>query len=319
MKKNNLLPDFIIAGAMKCGTSSLHHILAHHPDIFIPDKELHFYDMDDMLQHPDFFIYEGKKWQFPDFQEEKEAYLNWYNGFFRQAKDGSIKGEDSTTYIASTIAPKRIADINPSAKIIILLRDPADRCYSHYWHLVRTGRTSERFERALYRNENMILQRSLYRRQLEHWLDYITAEKMMFIPFEKFINSMDEVIRKVLQFIGADLQKLLLESVETHRNKALYPRSLALQLVSNKLSGSTRAAYYRRHLPYIKSDKKIRSFYSKALNRIHQFNLTENKKKPAMNRETRKVLDQYFRNCNEGLNELTGQEMDTHWYKTLPG
>lgn len=318
MKNSNSLPDFIIAGAMKCGTSSLHHILAHHPDIFIPERELHFYDMDDMLQHPDFFLYEDKKWNVPDFKKEKEIYLDWYRNFFRQAKEDDITGEDSTTYISSTIAAKRIAEVNPSAKIIILLRDPADRCYSHYWHLVRTGRVAERFEKALPHNKNMIIQRSLYKHQIEHWLDYIPPQKMMFVAFEEFIHNIDKVIHNVLKFIKADPQKLTLENVETHRNKALYPRSLSLQLMTNKLLGNTMSAHYHEHLPYLKNNKKTGPFLGKVIKRMnHLINLKKNKKKPAMNRETRNFLDQYFRNHNKGINKLTEQNIDANWYKTI--
>ena len=58
---NAFLPDFIIAGAMKSGTTTLHNILNEHPDVFIPDSEIHFFDMDDVIEHPEFnYFINGK-------------------------------------------------------------------------------------------------------------------------------------------------------------------------------------------------------------------------------------------------------------------
>lgn len=65
------LPDFIICGAMKSGTTTVHGILNRHPQIFIPDPEIHFFDIDDVLQHPDYFCFQGE-WYWPDIANEKQ-------------------------------------------------------------------------------------------------------------------------------------------------------------------------------------------------------------------------------------------------------
>ena len=63
----SLLPDFIIVGAMKSGTTTLHDMLNTHPDVFIPKGELHFFDHDDIFQHPNFNIYKKSFWNYPRF------------------------------------------------------------------------------------------------------------------------------------------------------------------------------------------------------------------------------------------------------------
>ncbi|WP_445666638.1 sulfotransferase [Fodinibius sp. AD559] len=70
-----VIPDFIIAGAMKCGTTSLHYILSKHPQIFIPDEEINFFDLDEFDQHKDFIMYKNGKWYYPNFMKNKVEYL----------------------------------------------------------------------------------------------------------------------------------------------------------------------------------------------------------------------------------------------------
>ena len=135
------LPDFIIAGAMKSGTTSLHQILASDPRIFIPGREIFFFDMDDLSLHSDFWYRDGDGWLTQRYSPSDPGTLAWYAAFFAAARDSQWIGEDSTSYLASAKAPERIATFLPNAKILLLLRDPAARAYSHYWHLVRTGRT----------------------------------------------------------------------------------------------------------------------------------------------------------------------------------
>ncbi len=86
-KSNRRFPDFIIAGAMKSGTTSLHHILANHPEIFIPDKEISFYDIDDFVQHPDFFFFNHDSWSHPKLEDRLEDYFEWYESFFDNAEE----------------------------------------------------------------------------------------------------------------------------------------------------------------------------------------------------------------------------------------
>ena len=124
--------DFVIFGAMKSGTSSLHRTLDAHPDVFIPNVEVHYFDIDDIFQHPDFFVHTPGTWHIPRFGPP-DSYRRWYDAFFEEAKAHQLVGEDSTTYLASAEAARRLAVASPSVRIIVMLRDPASRCYSQYW------------------------------------------------------------------------------------------------------------------------------------------------------------------------------------------
>ena len=130
-----LLPDFIIIGVQRCGTTSLYCNLVQHPNIFPAFvKEVHFFDID--------FI-KGINWYRPHFPSRLYKYY-----ITRICKQGFITGEASPSYIIHRLA-KRISKILPRVKIIILLRNPIYRAYSHYCHQVRKRRETLSFKHAI--------------------------------------------------------------------------------------------------------------------------------------------------------------------------
>ena len=82
------LPAFIIGGAAKGGTSTLHEMLGRRPDVFIPDHELYFFSIDDFEQHPEFFVTSDGGWMMRDYDGHRDEYLEWYRGFFRARSGG---------------------------------------------------------------------------------------------------------------------------------------------------------------------------------------------------------------------------------------
>jgi hypothetical protein len=318
MNSNVILPDFIIAGAMKCGTSSLHTILSGHPKIFIPDKEIFFYDLDDYEQHPAFFAYEGNEWHYPKFEENLDEYLSWYSSFFDSAPDGSVIGEDSTTYIASKIGARRIAEINPEAKIIIMLRDPASRSYSHYFHNVRAGRSSMNFEESMKFEDGNILRRSYYKEQIENFLEYVSTDQIEFVIFEEFIADMDNVLENIVSFIGVDPALLNLEDVNTHTNKHNAKLSAGVNLWKNKLIKKKLMKRYYGHLPWTSSISNTSKINNRVIiEKIHKAVNPPRSQKPKMKIETHAFLDNYLKARNNGIEDLLGKQIDKYWYKTI--
>lgn len=121
------LPTLVIAGAQKCGTSSLSATLRQHPDIFMSKpKELHFFD------------------------RRFRKGLDHYASHFTAGADLAHRGEATPVYMYDPAARRRMAETLPHAKIVVILRDPAERAYSHYWHERRLGREPlTTFEEAL--------------------------------------------------------------------------------------------------------------------------------------------------------------------------
>lgn len=123
------LPTFVIAGAQKCGTSTLVATLRRHPQIHMArPKELHFFDR----------------------ARNRDKGLEWYAEQFTPKGKQVQWGEASPTYIYEDIARQTMCEWLPDAKFVVILRDPAKRAYSHFWHSKRLGFDDvETFEEAL--------------------------------------------------------------------------------------------------------------------------------------------------------------------------
>ena len=301
---------------MKCGTTSLHDILASHPDVFIPRNELFFFDIDDVEQHPDFFVHTPHGWTDHDFEAHFDAYLAWYAKFFQAARPGQILGEDSTTYIASAKTPERIARLLPRVKIIIMLRDPASRAYSQYWHLVRTGRAVYSFENCLQYTPGMLIQRSLYQPQIEKYLSLFPPDRIKIVLFEEFVQDMLPVVLDVCRFLGVH-DELDVTALKTHRHPARLPRSVRLQLLRNLLLRSrTHQAYTGRLASVPNPTPSPPGLFVRAFDKCYRIiNPLGRRKVPPMKPATREFLNKLFARENAGLSKLIGKNVEEYWYR----
>ena len=117
--KDAILPHFIIGGAMKSGTSSMHAMLAQHPKVFIPEEEIGFFDIDNLIEHYDFNFFDRrtKQWTTQDMNQDPRQLWEWYSSKFEKGK-GMLLGEDSTSYLTSKIAAERISTQDEEIKLI---------------------------------------------------------------------------------------------------------------------------------------------------------------------------------------------------------
>jgi hypothetical protein len=131
-----MIPNFLIAGTMKGGTTSLWYGLRQHPDVFMPEeKELNF------------------------FKSSAGNYQNgieWYKQKFEGHDGESAVGEASPRYMAFEEVPRRVHEMNPNMRFIFVLRDHVDRAYSHYWHMLRQANETLSFEEAVDREADRI-------------------------------------------------------------------------------------------------------------------------------------------------------------------
>lgn len=123
------MPNFIMIGAGKSGTTSLAHYLSKHPDVFVSKPK-----------EPRFFAYAGRT---PDFRGPRDSRLvclheqNDYERLFDETGDAKAIGEASTWYLTSSEAPANIKRLAPEARLIAVLRNPVERAFSHWMHLMR--------------------------------------------------------------------------------------------------------------------------------------------------------------------------------------
>lgn len=180
-----MLPNFLVIGAMKAGTTSLHRYLREHPQVFMPEeKELHF------------FVAE-KRWG---------RGRNWYEAQFAAAGDAIAVGEASPNYTKYPVfpgVPERIAKLLPDVRLIYLVRHPVDRFRSGYLDEVRRGRQRNPIESTLASNPGY-LAASKYAMQLEQYLAHFPRDQLLVITSEDLQRQRVATMRVVHAFLGVD-------------------------------------------------------------------------------------------------------------------
>jgi hypothetical protein len=192
--------DFIVAGAQKSGTTALHYFLTKHPEIALPDKqEMHFFDDEKVFSGP--------------------VDYDLLHRHFPTVAGSTIAGECTPNYIYWRPAIERIWNYNPKIKLLILLRNPADRAFSH-WNMQRSkGREPLDFLDAVNEEKRRTAQplslesrrfayvtRGFYSEQLERVFTFFPRKQTKTIKFEDFRDNNRETLDSIFHFL--DLRAL---------------------------------------------------------------------------------------------------------------
>jgi len=180
-----MLPNLVIIGAMKCGTTSLHHYLNLHPEISMSkQKEL------------DFFLGK-KKWN---------KGIDWYQSRFNgKAKFVGESSPNYTSYTQFPGVPERMHKLIPNAKLIYLVRDPIERMIARYIHQYSDGSEHRGIDEALMNpGKKSYLERSLYYTQLCYYLDYYKSSQILVLPAEELRHNTHKILGKIFNFLGVD-------------------------------------------------------------------------------------------------------------------
>lgn len=200
-----LLPTFLIIGAARAGTTSLHAYLMRHPSVRAPThKELHFFDLN------------------------YERGLDWYRRHFPAVppgnRSGTLTGEASPYYLFHPNVPARVRATLPDVRLIALLRNPVDRAYSQHQLAQRHGRDDLSFEEAIAAEPTRLegelgriasepgydsvshrhhsyLARGLYAEQLDRWYEHVPREQLLVLRSEDLFADPAAVFSEVLRFL----------------------------------------------------------------------------------------------------------------------
>lgn len=182
------LPDFIIIGAAKAGTTSLYRYLTRHPNIFMSEpKEPTYFARDERFKRGE----------------------TWYLSLFQDARSDQLCGEASTNYTNWPLYPDtvtRMAKLAPAVKLIYLMRHPVDRAYSHYIQLIQNIRTDNpdyKFDRTFEEHiatDDSVIQSSNYMLQINQYLTHYSRDQMLFLTFEEFIKDPQSSLIQVANF-----------------------------------------------------------------------------------------------------------------------
>ncbi|UII21149.1 sulfotransferase family protein [Fulvivirga ligni] len=202
----NLLPDFLIIGAGKCGTTSVDNYLKQHPSIFVTAfKEPNFFGFE-MVKPEDFDDPNELKY----YQDHSITDLKSYQDLYKEAEPGQIKGETSNTYLYHETAPERIKHYVPDVKMIAIFRQPAERLYSRYLHLARVDQLpTPTFEGVLDKStiwweRNDLVKEGFYYKNLSKFYDHFDKDQIKVVLFEDLKKDPQGIIQSIAEFVGAD-------------------------------------------------------------------------------------------------------------------
>jgi hypothetical protein len=265
------LPNFLIVGAMKSGTSTLRDLLTVRHDVFLPPGEVHFFSDD----------------------ERYARGIEWYASLFARANGAIAVGEKTPTYSFVPECADRIYQHLPDVKLVWLFRNPVSRVYSHYWHSVKNGSERLSFSAAIETESRRVLKdrwrgyqlRSLYDQQVENFLRLFPKERMHFLLLEHLLKDPLRQTNALLTFLGVD--PIAAAPTLPRSNQTFIPRSRTAQW-------AIRRTFRQRTRPY------------QVLSRL---NRRSEAGYPPLDRDMRAQLTERFREPNRRLAELTGLDL----------
>lgn len=222
-----MLPNFIVVGAEKAGTTWLHEALSQHTGIFLPQvKELHYFNRyDSNLNEIDNFTRRSRE---------------WYETFFAKAPQDSLRGEITPLYLPDPDAPNRIFDVLPEVKIVISLRNPVARAYSHFKMATAKAHLSGTLDEVILQDDARILRRGLYAEQLRIWLDMFGPERVYVVLFEDLMANPTDQLAALATFLGVDPGPLRDGEMPGKSNAAATYRSTGFYNASVKVARGLR-------------------------------------------------------------------------------
>lgn len=187
-----MLPNFLIIGSQKAGTTSLYNILKKHPQIFMAEKK-----------EVNFFFLEG----------EFRKGIDHYRKYFSDIPPGKIAyGEASPGYICHPQAPMRIKESLPKAKLILTVRNPIERAYSQYWDNRMTLSEPQEFAETLdialhptYKpGKPGYFSRGTYLQYINRYLESFPPEQLLVLLFDDLRDAPSKFYRTCFEFLGVD-------------------------------------------------------------------------------------------------------------------
>ncbi|MEX1133498.1 MAG: sulfotransferase [Acidimicrobiia bacterium] len=264
------LPTFLIIGAQRSGTTTLARRLGEHPQVFMAlRKELEYFD-----QH-------------------YQRGLEWYSSFFATAGEEIQFGEASPSYLFEPIAIRRIADVLPDVRLLVTLRNPVDRAYSHYWHnRARKKETltfAEALEAEIARTTSddvshfrfSYASRGYYAEQLDEVLRHFPRSALHVEIAEETNASPVEALARIYRFLEVD-PEFIPKTIDRRFNAHAEFRSVRLWEKSNALPRTL----------------------AKLIKRV---NRKTNQQYPAMDQETRTRLETMYQESNQRLAAFLGR------------
>lgn len=274
------LPDFLGLGVQRAGTTWLYKMIDQHPDICTASgrKEVHFFDR--------YF----------------ERGIEWYRKLFQDCSSDTVKGEITPAYFFHEGSPRRISQIMPNCKFIVILREPVDRAYSHFkFHIRETG-YSGTFEEFIEDNSDSKF-RGLYSKQFQRYFEYFSPDQFCVFIFEEMFDNKEQLFERLFDFLGIDTAFDVAEQ-------------------ENKVNYSAKPKFHGLYVTGKKLTRKLHDWgFSRIVQAMRNFGLKEfflspnraNNEFPPLKEDTRIKLINYYRKDVERLSQILDKNMVKIW------
>ena len=285
--------DFFIVGAPKAGTTSLYHYLNEHPQV-------------EMSSHkePDYFSDKRIHEQGMYYGKNRVNTLDKYESLFVQ-KESVVYGEGSVSYLFYDNVAEDISKYNPKAKIIIMLRNPIERAFSHYLMDYRLCLISDSFENIIvkkskHKNAHLFYQQyievSKYAKQIQRYMDFFEKENILFIDYEDFKKNLSETVGQAYSFLNISTN--FTADINIKHNTFILPKNKVIRFIYSFV-------FLRKMLIFL--------FPIYLVNNARDF-LFKADKKPKLSNETRSLLRKIFTDDIKKLEKVLSKDY-SKWIK----
>ena len=285
--------DFFIVGAPKAGTTSLYHYLSAHPQVEMSRQKETDYFSDKAIHEQGMY-----------YAKNRVDTLDKYESLFVQ-KESVVYGEASVSYLFYENVAEDIKKYNPNAKIIIMLRNPIERAFSHYLMDYRLGLISDSFENVLakkskHKNAHLFYQQyievSKYAKQIQRYLDFFKKENILFIDYEDFKKNVSKTVDQVYNFLNISTE--FVADINTKHNTFIMPKNKIIRLIYSFV-------FLRKILTFLFPAYLVKNI------RVLLF---KSDKKPELLKETRSLLKRIFNDDIKNLEEVLSKDY-SKWIK----
>jgi hypothetical protein len=310
------MPNFFLVGAAKAGTTALHSFLAAHSEIYMsPIKESNFFSQPDMKK--ELFIRNYRN----SINFNLKGYLRgpmtkmihianiqtWddYIQLFRNVRDEVAIGEASNSYLLCPCTANQIAKRVPKAKILIMLRNPIERAWSHYLMNRRLGYTlkkhfieefshdTKQYPRGWGITHNY-LELGMYSSQLKRYYSYFPSDQIKIMLYDDFQESPEHTLKDIFSFLAVDTTQIV--TLGDMKNRAALPR---FQILNYLLFQSGTAA-------------KLKRIFPSAIVSVAEKLLFTNSSLPKLDPTERVFLRDIYMDEIYSLSDILGRDL-THW------
>ena len=290
--QKDLTVDFVGVGFPRCGTTWLGRCLSEHPGIcFSHPKEAHYFDL--------------------DYHYEKGT--PFYSQHFSHKTEGQVVGEFTPEYIREPEkCAERIKNDFPAAKLIVVMRDPVMRTFSHYGYRKYKSGTYKSFSEVIENKEtDPIVDESVYIKKLQPFLDRFEKENILFLIHEESESNPLQYVQRVYDFLGVDknyVPESLKTKINTTNNQGMrFPK---IERWVNNLRWKVRGNSLGRAIL-----KPLRLIgFTKLITYLRIKNQVPIKKVEKISKEDYDKLSDYFRTSNETLVSTTGVDVSKWKY-----